>query len=344
MMGRLLEAVRPQARLVLVGDPRPADLGRGRGGARPTWSRGYEGDRLAGRRAHRELPLHRATSRRSPRRCASATPTRCSARCGAARREVEFVETDDAGAALRADALGSALAVAPGRRGRRPRGRAWPRSTSTACSAPTARGRTAYATGTGRSSSGSPSELGLPSPAEWYVGRPLLVTSNDYALRDLQRRDRCGGARARRPAAGLDLRLRRPARLRARAARRRRDDARDDDPQEPGQPGPAGHRAAARRRTPGCSPASSSTPPSPGPRSTSGSSARRRRCGPRSRPRPSARPASGSGWPRRVRPETETWPQHDGLGSSNALPAARGAARRPRFAGSPGHGDRRGRR
>ena len=54
-------------------------------------------------------------------------------------------------------------------------------------------------------------------------------------------------------------RVGRAARLRARPARRGRDHARDDDPQEPGQPGRRGDRAAARRRSRGCSPASCST-------------------------------------------------------------------------------------
>ena len=47
---------------------------------------------------------------------------------------------------------------------------------------PTARGRPAYADGTGTSSAGSPSDPGVELYDEWYVGRPLLVTSNDYAL------------------------------------------------------------------------------------------------------------------------------------------------------------------
>ena len=54
-------------------------------------------------------------------------------------------------------------------------------STGTACCARTARDRSAYAAGTGSSNAGWPRSLGdLGGP--WYVGRPLLATTNDYAL------------------------------------------------------------------------------------------------------------------------------------------------------------------
>ena len=37
---------------------------------------------------------------------------------------------------------------------------------------------------------------GFGAPDAWYVGRPLLVTENDYELRPLQRRHRRGRRRA----------------------------------------------------------------------------------------------------------------------------------------------------
>ena len=82
-------------------------------------------------------------------------------------------------------------------------------------------------------------ETGQPPWSEWYPGRPLLVTANDYGLRRLQRRHRCGHRRRRR-ASGRHRRRRRAARLRDQPAIRRRDHARDDDPQIPGQPGRRG--------------------------------------------------------------------------------------------------------
>ena len=72
--------------------------------------------------------------------------------------------------------------------------------------------------------------------AGWYVGRPLLVTTNDYAL------DVYNGEIGVVVRQGLRRRVfisgsGRLARLRPGPARRRGDHARDDDPQGPGQPG-----------------------------------------------------------------------------------------------------------
>ena len=54
-------------------------------------------------------------------------------------------------------------------------------STGTACCARTARDLSAYAAGTGSSNAGWPrSSATVGGP--WYVGRPLLATTNDYAL------------------------------------------------------------------------------------------------------------------------------------------------------------------
>ena len=94
---------------------------------------------------------------------------------------------------------------------------------------------------------------------EWYAGRPLLLTSNDYGL-DLFNGDTGvvvadgDGVRAAIAVPGG------PSRPRHLAAHRRRDHARDDGAQEPGQPGRRGHGAAPARRLAACSRASSSTP------------------------------------------------------------------------------------
>ena len=75
-MARLVEAVRPEARLVLVGDPGPADLDRGRRGARR-----HRAGRGRGRgRARARLPLRRRASTRSRTRSAPVTATRSSPR------------------------------------------------------------------------------------------------------------------------------------------------------------------------------------------------------------------------------------------------------------------------
>ena len=82
---------------------------------------------------------------------------------------------------------------------------------------------------------------------QWYVGRPLLVTENDYGLRPLQRRHR----RRRRHRAGPRERRLRAARRGHRvqpvAAGRGRQRLRDDRPQEPGL-------AVRRRRRPAARP------------------------------------------------------------------------------------------
>ncbi len=70
--------------------------------------------------------------------------------------------------------------------------------------------------------------------AGWYPGRPLLVTENDYSAAPLQRRHRRRGGRRRRPGRG-GLRPRRRGRHAApRAPGGGRDRLRDDRPQEPG--------------------------------------------------------------------------------------------------------------
>ncbi len=115
MMGRLLEAVRPQARLVLVGDP--AQLTSVGAGA--VLSDLVAGLRrrpgLAGRAAHRELPLHRGhqgARRGAPRRRRRRRARRAAdaVRPGRVRRD----RRGRAEAALRADCVAAALARARG--------------------------------------------------------------------------------------------------------------------------------------------------------------------------------------------------------------------------------------
>ena len=75
MMARLLEAVRPDARLVLVGDP--DQLASVEAGAvLADLVAGFEGSRgLPGHRAAHHPPVRRPHRRPGRRRCATATPT-----------------------------------------------------------------------------------------------------------------------------------------------------------------------------------------------------------------------------------------------------------------------------
>ena len=189
--------------------PAPAHLGRRRARCCPTWSAATRAARLAGPVAlTAQLPLRRRHpgGRRGAARRGDADAVLAALRSGSA--EVEFVETDD-------PAAGPAGAAARARRWRSGR-RRWPatprprsrRSTTTGCSAPTARDRTAYATGTGRSSSGSARRPASRSTVR-LVRRPAAARHRQrLRARDLQRRDRRG-----RAAHG--------GRLRARIARRR---------------------------------------------------------------------------------------------------------------------------
>ena len=312
MMARLLEAVRPDARLVLVGDP----------------------DQLTSVDAGAVLADLVDGLRRRPRLARSSSLTTTyrfgerhqAARRGAARRR-------------RRRGAGGARAPAPTRSVRRDRRRRAARCAATLLAAALRgpRGRRAPATPTGAAGRARPAPAAVRPPrgpvrrtplepagralarrgdrasrstAAWYAGRPLLVTANDYALGDLQRRDRASSV----PAARRRLRgvrspaSARPARLRARPARRRRDHARDDDPQEPGQPGrrvtvllpdeelaAADPRAVLHRGDPR---------PATSVRVVGSEAAVRAAVGD---PRASARPGCGSGWPSRAqRPRRST--------------------------------------
>ena len=88
--------------------------------------------------------------------------------------------------------------------------------------------------------------------SEWYAGRPLLVTANDYGL-GLFNGDTgvvvAVGRRASRAAIAVPGGHRD---LRDLAAHRRRDHARDDRAQEPGQPGRPRSPCCCRPTTRGC--------------------------------------------------------------------------------------------
>ncbi len=187
MMARLLDAVRPETRLVLVGDPRQlTSVGAG----------AVLSDLVAGFAGQADPPVvaltenHRSTEEIKALAAAlredgpdAAEGVLAALRAGTG--EVEYVETDDPVTALRARCTAAALAVRTAaveegpvaalaaldrfrllcahREG--PFGvRAWNRH---------AEQWLAAELGT---------SLGTPLGSAWYAGRPLLVTSNDYAL------------------------------------------------------------------------------------------------------------------------------------------------------------------
>ncbi|TNM41949.1 exodeoxyribonuclease V subunit alpha [Nocardioides albidus] len=186
MMARLLEAVRPESRLVLVGDPRQlTSVGAG----------AVLSDLVAGFAVHPDPPVvaltenHRSTEEikglaaalRDDSPALDETADRVLEVLRAGTGEVTWIETDDPVTALRAECTAAALrvraaAVADGpeaalaeiegfrllcahREG--PYGvRVWNRYVEQWLAA----------------------EIGAPLGSAWYAGRPLLVTSNDYAL------------------------------------------------------------------------------------------------------------------------------------------------------------------
>ena len=213
LMARLLEAVRPTARLVLVGDPDQlssveagavlADIARAPGAAdaRLTPALAELGAAVADERsasprrgaATADLAVRRRHRRRSPGRSGRPIPTlrwRC---CAPARADVGFVEVDlEADPELRAVAAtagvaeqvrGAGSAYPRRRAGRRHPRRSRRRWTSIGCSAPTGAGRSGSPGGARRPSAGWPRpSRATAQDGEWYLGRPLLVTANDYEM------------------------------------------------------------------------------------------------------------------------------------------------------------------
>ena len=242
------------------GRPVPAHLGRGRRRAGATWSRP----------------------------CTSGTDGSASLRCVTSHRFGEYdrgarrrrVRAGDADAAIELlEAGGEHIECVDGDRTRRPRCARWslPHAaracsraaeagdaerrargcwTASGCCARTARAPTASATGTGRSSAGS-----ARRPAS-RSGRPVVRRPAPAGHRQRLRRSASTTATT-----GVAVR---PPGQRRRALRAAvagstggstsppagstpgRDDARADDPQEPGQPGRGGRSWCCRRRSRGC--------------------------------------------------------------------------------------------
>ena len=180
MMARLLEAVRPQARLVLVGDPRQL-TSVGAGAVLSDLVAGYEGDPASPvvslTENFRSTEDIKALS--AALRSGDADDVLAALRTGS--DEVEFVETDDPAAALREETVRSALAV---------------RTAALAGDAAAAVGaldehRLLCAHREGphgvrhwnrQVEQWLGEETGQAIYSEWYPGRPILVTTNDYAL------------------------------------------------------------------------------------------------------------------------------------------------------------------
>ncbi|WP_372728619.1 exodeoxyribonuclease V subunit alpha [Nocardioides sp.] len=180
MMARLLEAVRPQSRLVLVGDPRQL-TSVGAGAVLSDVVAGYADDPAS--------PVVSLTenfrSTEDIKRLAEALRTGDVEDVLAALRtesdEVEFVETEDAGAVLREDTVAAALAVR----------RAAEQGDAPAAVAALDEHRLLCAHREGPHGVRHwnrqvewwlGEELGQEIWSEWYPGRPLLVSANDYAL------------------------------------------------------------------------------------------------------------------------------------------------------------------
>lgn len=183
MMARLLEAVRPETRLVLVGDPRQlTSVGAG----------AVLSDLVAGFAGHPDSPVvaltenHRSTEEIKDLAAALRddgpdAADRVLEVLRAGTGEVEYVETDDPVAALRAECTTAARAVRDAAVDEGP----------AAAIAALERFRLLCAHREGphgvrvwnqHVEQWLAADLGTPLGSTWYAGRPLLVTSNDYAL------------------------------------------------------------------------------------------------------------------------------------------------------------------
>ena len=180
MMARLLEAVRPQSRLVLAGDPRQL-TSVGAGAVLSDLVAGYEGD-----------PDSPVVSLSRNFRSTGHIQTLAEAlRAGdgdaavdalrAGSDEVEFVETDEPEAVLRDDVLAAALAVRRAAEAGDAEGaiRALDEHRLLCAHREGPHGVRHW---NRRVERWLAEETGQEIWGEWYVGRPLLVTANDYTL------------------------------------------------------------------------------------------------------------------------------------------------------------------
>lgn len=180
MMARLLEAVRPQARLVLVGDPRQL-TSVGAGAVLSDLVAGYEHDPASPVVSLSENFRSTDHIKELAEALRDGDADRVLEVLRAPSTEVEFAETDDPAAVLREDTLASALAVR----------RAAEAGDAAAAVAALDRHRLLCAHREGpygvrvwnrQVERWLGEAIGQDIYGEWYVGRPLLVTSNDYAL------------------------------------------------------------------------------------------------------------------------------------------------------------------
>lgn len=183
MMARLLEAVRPETRLVLVGDPRQlTSVGAG----------AVLSDLVAGFAGHPDSPVvaltenHRSTEQIKDLAAALRDDSpdaadRVLAVLRAGTGEVAYVETDDPVEALRDECTAAAVRVREAAVERGPE----------AALAEIERFRLLCAHRDGpygvhvwnrHVEQWLAAELAAPLGSAWYAGRPLLVTTNDYAL------------------------------------------------------------------------------------------------------------------------------------------------------------------
>ena len=196
MMGRLLEALRPECRLVLVGDPRQlTSVGAG----------AVLSDLVAGYDGRADSPVSALTENFRSEEDIKALAA--ALRDGdadevlrvlrAPSEQVAFVESADDAAieqALRPDSVRRRPGHLGGRASTRTRPGRSPRSTATACSAPTAKAPTASAAGTSWSSAGSPRTRTSTIYGAVVRRAPAAGDQQRLRARRLQRRDRRRGA------------------------------------------------------------------------------------------------------------------------------------------------------
>ncbi len=235
MMARLLEAVRPDARLILVGDPDQlasveagavlADLVDGLGGARMA--------ELKTPHRFGESIGALAKAIRSGDADAAVEVLR------AGGDHIEWIDTDDPSQHLQKVVMPHAIALRQAAiLDNRDDGLATLEKHRLLCAH--RRGPFGVAYWNRQVERWLAEATGEPIWSAWYPGRPVLVTANDYGL-GLYNGDTGVTLSARRRAARGD-RGRRGAGVRDQSTVRRRHHACDDDPQEPGQPGRGDHR------------------------------------------------------------------------------------------------------